>query len=76
MTVESRRCAWSAISVALVTTFIEAPRAAIDGVIEKHALVRDLVGHGWLQLLRIDGDTSTIEQRRDGAWHDSLDDMR
>jgi uncharacterized protein YbcC (UPF0753/DUF2309 family) len=36
-----------------LAVFIEAPRAAIDAVIGRHAVVRDLVCNGWLELLRI-----------------------
>ena len=36
----------------------------IDRVIEAHAVVRDLVQHGWLHLLRIDSDCADILERR------------
>ncbi|MCZ4311931.1 DUF2309 domain-containing protein [Comamonadaceae bacterium G21597-S1] len=51
-----------------LSVFIEAPRAAIDAIIERHGVVGDLVDNGWLHLLRIDSDGAGIEQRRQGHW--------
>ena len=51
-----------------LSVFIEAPRAAIDTVMSAHEIVRQLVGHGWLHLFRIDPDTSAVEQHRQGRW--------
>ena len=51
-----------------LSVFIEAPQAAIDAVMAAHAVVRQLVGHGWLHLFRIDPQTSRIEQHRHGGW--------
>ena len=48
--------------------FMEAPRSAIDAVLAGHELVLNLVGHGWLHLLRIDSETDVIEQYDHGAW--------
>jgi uncharacterized protein YbcC (UPF0753/DUF2309 family) len=31
-------------------------------------IVRQLVGHGWLHLLRIDPETSAIERHARGQW--------
>jgi uncharacterized protein YbcC (UPF0753/DUF2309 family) len=47
---------------------IEAPRAMIDAVIAKHAVVRDLVVNGWLHLLRIDPNGGAVEQRLADGW--------
>lgn len=52
-----------------LNVFIEAPRAGIDTIIGKHAVVRDLVGNGWLNLFRIDPEQPLIEQHRGGQWH-------
>lgn len=52
-----------------LNVFIEAPRAGIDAIIAKHAVVRDLVGNGWLHLFRIDPDLPLVEQYRQSAWH-------
>ena len=51
-----------------LSVFIEAPRAALDAVIEQQAVVRDLVEHGWLHLFRIDPERPLVEQRRGGSW--------
>ncbi len=50
-----------------LSVFIEAPRAAIEGVIAKHALVRQLVENEWLHLFRL--DEALVEQRRRTHWH-------
>lgn len=47
---------------------IEAPRAMIDQVIANHAVVRDLVRNGWLNLLRLDGLPACLELRTAGGW--------
>ena len=52
-----------------LSVFIEAPRAAIDGVMAKHAHVAALVAHGWLTLLQIDTAERAIYVHRDGQWH-------
>jgi hypothetical protein len=51
-----------------LSVFIEAPRAAIDAIVARHDLVRELVDHGWLHLLRIDPQQPLVEQRRGGRW--------
>lgn len=52
-----------------LSVFVEAPRAAIDGVIAKHAVVRQLVEHGWLHLFAIEG--ATVHRRAaSGRWAD------
>jgi len=48
--------------------FIEAPKDAIDAIIEQHAVVRDLVGNGWLHLFRLDGDHPAVERRAARGW--------
>ena len=47
---------------------IEAPQAMIDRVIDNHSVVRDLVLHGWLYLLRIDGQPAQLERRTATGW--------
>ncbi|MFZ5960452.1 YbcC family protein [Pseudomonas knackmussii] len=47
---------------------IEAPRNMIDKVIDKHEVVRHLVDHGWLYLLRLDGSPARLEQRVASGW--------
>ncbi|MDX2050909.1 MAG: DUF2309 domain-containing protein [Polyangiaceae bacterium] len=51
-----------------LSVFIEAPRAAIEGVIAKHSLVRQLVENEWMHLFRL--DEATVEQRRGTEWHE------
>ncbi len=48
--------------------FIEAPRAAIDRVLEKHRKVAELVENEWLHLFQIDATERTIHARRPGGW--------
>jgi len=49
-----------------LSVFIEAPRAAIDDVIAKHRLVRQLIEHRWLHLFRLDGEL--LESYAGGRW--------
>ena len=51
-----------------LSVFIEAPADAIDAIIAKHAVVRQLVEHQWLFLHRIDTDSGAITQRRREGW--------
>ncbi|NML16365.1 YbcC family protein [Azohydromonas caseinilytica] len=51
-----------------LSVFIEAPCERIDAILARHAQVRDLVHHGWLHLLRIDGEARRVEQLRDEQW--------
>ncbi len=51
-----------------LSVFIEAPRSMIDTIIERHAVVRDLVGNGWVHLLRIDGEVAAVERRERAGW--------
>ena len=51
-----------------LSVFIEAPRAAIEVVIAKHALVQNLLDHRWLYLFRIDTETNAIESYAVGEW--------
>ncbi|CAN5526816.1 hypothetical protein BH09MYX1_BH09MYX1_44720 [soil metagenome] len=48
--------------------FIEASRAAIDRVLDKHKKVRELVDNEWLHLFQLDVEEATIFARRNGAW--------
>ena len=53
-----------------LSVFIEAPRAAIDAVMAAHPVVQQLVGNGWLHLLRIEPLGSRIEAWRRGEWYE------
>ena len=52
-----------------LSVFVEAPAAAIDAIIARHARVRDLVHHEWLFLHRIDPSSGAGLQRRRDGWH-------
>jgi hypothetical protein len=47
---------------------IEAPTGMIDRVIEQHDTVRDLVHHGWLYLLQLDGEPARLQRRTADGW--------
>jgi uncharacterized protein YbcC (UPF0753/DUF2309 family) len=46
---------------------IEATRSAIDQVIAKHAMVRDLVLNKWVRLVSVERE-SYFEFQHDGSW--------
>jgi len=49
-----------------LTVVIEAPQAAIDAIVTRHATVRHLVDHGWLHLWRLDGPQ--LWRHAGGQW--------
>ena len=49
-----------------LSVFIEAPHSALEAVIAKHALVRELLDHCWLYLFCMDGET--VEAYANGQW--------
>jgi hypothetical protein len=49
-----------------LSVFVDAPRARIDRILERHATVRHLVEHRWLHLFRF--GESGIEWCRDRCW--------
>jgi len=51
-----------------LSVFIEAPAAAMDDIITRHTLVRQLVEHGWLHLFRIGENGDTYRRSADKAW--------
>jgi uncharacterized protein YbcC (UPF0753/DUF2309 family) len=51
-----------------LSVFIEAPRSAIDRVLEKHSKVRELVDNEWLHLFQIDAGERAIFVRRNAGW--------
>lgn len=55
-----------------LTVVIDAPRASIEAVLARHAVVRDLVDNGWLHLWRF--APSGFEALRDGSWSALLPD--
>ncbi len=40
-----------------LSVYLEAPQAAIDDIIERHSLVRQLVDNQWLHIFQLDGNT-------------------
>lgn len=50
-----------------LSVFIDAPADAIDGIIAKHAVVRDLVNNGWLFLHRF-ADDGAVHRRVGNTW--------
>jgi uncharacterized protein YbcC (UPF0753/DUF2309 family) len=54
-----------------LSVFLEAPRAAIDAVVAKHALVRNLVDHEWLFVFAIEPGGGAIHQRTPRGWERS-----
>lgn len=48
--------------------YIEAPAAAIDGIIAKHETVRELIEHEWLFLYRIDPHEGGVFARTRWGW--------
>lgn len=51
-----------------LSVFVEAPAPMIDSIIEKHAVVRQLVVHEWLHLFRIDPSDGAVYRRSQLAW--------
>ncbi|MEP7116919.1 MAG: DUF2309 domain-containing protein, partial [Acidobacteriota bacterium] len=51
-----------------LSVFIEAPRSAIDGVLNKHANVRALVANGWLSLYQLDEKECAVYAMRGRQW--------
>ncbi len=54
-----------------LSVYIEAPQAAIQGVVQAHAVVHDLVVNGWLHLFSIDPASGTVAQYWKGNWTSS-----
>ncbi|MFK7873749.1 MAG: putative inorganic carbon transporter subunit DabA [Oligoflexales bacterium] len=51
-----------------LSVYIEAPLDAIEGIIQKHTHVRNLIENGWLHLLRIDDDGVTYRRLNSGQY--------
>ena len=49
-----------------LTVVVDAPQAAIDDIVSRHAIVRQLLQHGWLHLWRFAG--SGLVQWKQGGW--------
>jgi uncharacterized protein len=55
-----------------LSVFIEAPRAAIDRVLEKHLKVRELVDNEWLHLLQLEASDRSLHARKRAGWKPAL----
>ena len=54
-----------------LSVFIEAPRNEIDNIIDKHAVVKQLVDNEWLYLFHIEPAGTTVSRYRPGGtWHE------
>jgi uncharacterized protein YbcC (UPF0753/DUF2309 family) len=51
-----------------LAVFIEASRAALESILEKHAKVRELVENEWIYLFQLDVNSRTVFARRNGGW--------
>ncbi|HQT80674.1 MAG TPA: DUF2309 domain-containing protein [Ferrovaceae bacterium] len=51
-----------------LSVFIEAPQAAMDAIITRHELIRQLVENGWLHLFQIDEDVSVYRRVSVAQW--------
>ncbi|MGE0308085.1 MAG: YbcC family protein [Acidimicrobiia bacterium] len=51
-----------------LSVFIEAPRHMIDAIVDAHEIVRNLVGNGWLHLLRIEPSSGDVERWTLTGW--------
>lgn len=51
-----------------LSVFIEAPRPAIDRVLDTHSKLRELVDNEWLHLFQLDASERTIHMRKRGTW--------
>jgi uncharacterized protein YbcC (UPF0753/DUF2309 family) len=51
-----------------LSVVIEAPAEAMDGIIAKHPVVRQLVENEWIFLYRVDSN-GRVQQRRADGWH-------
>jgi uncharacterized protein len=51
-----------------LSVFIEAPRAAIDAVLERHAHIHSLVDNGWLFLFQFGAGATGVAIRRASGW--------
>jgi uncharacterized protein len=55
-----------------LSVFIEAPREALEAIIAKHQVVRDLIDNEWLYLLQINRDDGLVYVRRPGGNYESV----
>ncbi|MET3107392.1 uncharacterized protein YbcC (UPF0753/DUF2309 family) [Oxalobacteraceae bacterium GrIS 2.11] len=51
-----------------LSVFIAAPRTEIEAIIQKHAMLRELIDHQWLHLFQIDDQSNAIYCRNQQQW--------
>jgi uncharacterized protein len=51
-----------------LNVYIDAPKNAINGIIQKHAMVKDLIENQWLCLFQWDTESNSIWRHNKGAW--------
>jgi len=51
-----------------LSVFIEAPQSAIDAILGKHQVVRNLIDNAWIHLFQITPDSESISQYTNGSW--------
>jgi hypothetical protein len=51
-----------------LNVIIEAPKTPIDEIIQKHAVVRELIENEWLYLFNMDDDGRIHQRRPNGQW--------
>jgi uncharacterized protein YbcC (UPF0753/DUF2309 family) len=55
-----------------LSVYIEAPRDAMEAIVNKHQVVRDLVDNEWLYLLQINRDDGLVYVRRPGGSYECV----
>lgn len=56
-----------------LSVFIEAPRDALEDIIAKHQVVRELVNNEWLYLLQISREDGVVSVRRPGGTYEVVE---
>ena len=51
-----------------LSVYIAAPREAISDIIDRHAMVADLVNNQWLYIFQWDTDNNQIARYNAGQW--------
>lgn len=51
-----------------LNVYIDAPKNALNMIIQKHAMVKDLVENQWLSLFQWDTESNSIWRYNNGAW--------
>ncbi|MCF7984518.1 MAG: DUF2309 domain-containing protein [Thiohalocapsa sp.] len=54
-----------------LSVFLQAPQSAIDDIVARHELVRQMVDHGWLHLFRMDDDGGIHRRVAGQGWREA-----